>query len=40
LLDDAELALSNLHIREGENRTLVLNHEFITPIQGMITNPS
>jgi hypothetical protein len=39
-LDNAELALSNLHIREGKNKTLVLNHEFITPTQGMITNPS
>jgi hypothetical protein len=39
-LDNAELALSNLHIREGENKRLVLNHEFITPIQGMITTPS
>ena len=30
-LDDAELAFSNLHIREGKNKKLVLNHEFITP---------
>ena len=29
-LDDAELPLSNLHIREGEKRTLVLSHGFIT----------
>jgi hypothetical protein len=33
-LDNAELALSNLHIREGENKRLVLNHEFITPHSG------
>jgi hypothetical protein len=32
--DNAELALSNLHIREGENKRLVLNHEFITPTSG------
>ncbi len=39
-LDDAELAFSNLHVSEAENKRLVLNHEFITPIQGMITIPS
>jgi hypothetical protein len=33
-LDNAELALSNLHVREGENKRLVLNHDFITPISG------
>jgi hypothetical protein len=33
-LDDAELALPNLHISEGENKRLVRNHEFITPDSG------
>src|SRR5260370_4514182 len=28
-LNDAELAFSNLHIREGANKTLLLNHQFI-----------
>jgi hypothetical protein len=39
-LNDAELALSNFHIPEAKNKRLVLYHEFITPIQGMIMNPS
>jgi hypothetical protein len=39
-LNDAELAFSNLHISEGENKALMLRHEFITPFQGMIRNPS
>ena len=39
-LNDAELAFSNLHISEGENKALMLRHEFITPFQGMIRSPS
>jgi hypothetical protein len=39
-LNDAELAFSNLHISEGENKVLMLRHEFITPFQGMIRSPS
>ena len=39
-LDDAELAFSHLHIREVENKALMLRHEFISPFQGMIRNPS
>jgi hypothetical protein len=35
-LDDAELPLSNLHISEGENKGLVLNHEFITPFRAVL----
>jgi hypothetical protein len=38
--NDAELAFSNLHIVERENKALVLRHEFITPFQGMIRSPS
>jgi hypothetical protein len=32
-LNDAELAFSNLHISEGENKALMLRHEFITPFR-------
>jgi len=32
-LNDAELAFSNLHISEGENKALRLRHEFITPFR-------
>ena len=40
ILDDAELAFSNLHIGEGENKAIVRRHEFITPFQGMIMSTS
>ena len=39
-LNKTELALSDLYIGESENKTLMLRHEFVTPFQGMITNPS
>jgi hypothetical protein len=32
-LNDGELAFSHLHIREGENKALMLRHEFITPFR-------
>ena len=32
-LNDAELAFSNLHISEGENKALMLRHDFITPFR-------
>jgi hypothetical protein len=39
-LNDAELAFSNLHISEDENKGLTIHHDFITPFQGMIRSPS